>query len=398
MTRTTGERLDRTVVLGACGVVGREVSAALARSDSFDQLVLADLDLGRLRGLARSVRGPAKVLRVDAGETRALRRAIREAGLVVNCTTYHHGVSVLRAAIAEGTDYLDLGGLYNTPRQLELHGRARKAGVRAVIGCGATPGLSNVLARRASDRLDRTQSVHISFASHRDLAASPGLLDTLLDEFRPGVARFTWRDGRLREVQPFDGARRVRFPAPLGMQEVYYVPHSETYTLPRTLGNGLREVAVRGTWRPSHMRALAILSRYGLTSQRPVRVNGRSVRPLDVLRAVLLEEMPGEPGEPWAFFLHVEVTGRRGGSVARIVQRASHPDAWGREATGRMTAIPAVVGAELLARGHVSGTGVLPPERAFEPGDFVAGVRAAGIRITTSSRRARGRGDQGSVP
>jgi lysine 6-dehydrogenase len=376
----------RAIVLGACGAVGREVSAGLTRSRAFDEVVLADLDRRRLSELSGALGGRVSTRTVDAEDRAALRALLRGAGVVLNCTSYRLGVPVLRAAIAEEVDYLDLGGLYNTPRQLELDTRARRAGIRAVIGCGATPGLTNVLARRAAGRLDRVDEIHISFASYRDLAPSPGLLDTLLDEFRPGVSRYTWHRGRLREVQPFEGARRVRFPDPVGEQEVYYVPHSETYTLPRSLGDGLREVAVRGTWRPADMSTLRTLARLGLTSDRDVRVEGRSVRPVEVLRAVILANPPRDPAAPWAFFLVVDVVGQRSGARTVLRQRASHPGGWGSDATGRMTAIPAIVGAELLAGGQVEGIGVLPPERAFDPDRFLSEVRRAGVRVTTSAR------------
>jgi lysine 6-dehydrogenase len=374
------------VVLGACGAVGREVSARLVEEPSFERVTLVDLDLPRLRRLARDLPGRVGVRRADASEPTALRAAIRKAGVVVNCTTYHLGVQVLRGAIAESVDYLDLGGLYNTPRQLKMHQAARRAGVRAVIGCGATPGLSNVLVRRAVDRLDLVREVHISFASHRDIAPSPGLLDTLLDEFRPGIPRFTFRAGRLRQVRPFEGARRVRFARPVGEQDVYYVPHSETFTLPRSLGPDLQEVSVRGTWRPADMDALAILARLGLTSDRPVRVDGSLVRPVDLLRAVLLAAPPAEPEAPCAFFLDVEVHGSRRGERSVIRQRTSHPVEWGSSATGRMTAIPAVVAAIMMARGEVAGPGVVPPEAAFDAERFVRAVRHAGVRVATTVR------------
>jgi saccharopine dehydrogenase-like NADP-dependent oxidoreductase len=377
------------VVLGACGAVGREVAAGLVRGGVFDRITLADVNtsrLSRLRAELRPARGgniDVRARRVRGSDPESLRTAVRGADVLANCTTYVLGVRVLRAAIAERVDYLDLGGLYNTPKQLALGERALRAGVRAVIGCGATPGLSNVLTRRASERLESAHEVNISFASHRDLAPSPGLLDTILDEFRPGVARYTWREGKLRPVAPFEGVRTVRFAPPLGPQEVYYVPHSETYTLPRFLGaKQLRSVAVRGTWRPADMLLLRRLSELGLTSDRPLRVKSSTVRPLDVLRALLLANPPTEPGAPWCFFLEVEVVGRRRGRQAVVRQRSSHPVEWGEHATGRMTAIPAVVGAELLAAGG-SEPGVVPPEAAFDPARFLAGVRRAGVRIST---------------
>lgn len=358
----------------------------LVEAAAFDRVVLADVAGARARALSRELGGRTAAQGVEGSDLRSLRRAIRGAGVVLNCTTYRLAVTALRAAIEERVHYLDLGGLYNTPRQLELDARARRAGCRAVIGCGATPGLSNVLARRAADRLDEVHEIHISFASFRDLAPSPGLLDTLLDEFRVGVPRFTWRAGRLQEVGPFEGRRVVRFAPPVGLQEVYYVPHSETYTLPRNVGNGLREAAVRGTWRPSDMKALRTLARLGLTSDRGVRVGGAIVRPLDVVRTVLLANPPEEPDLPWAFFLCVEVVGVKDGVPSVILQRTSHPMQWGKDATGRMTAIPAVVGATFLARDHVP-PGIHPPEAAFDPEAFVRAVRRSGVRVEMSIRR-----------
>ncbi|HEX2031137.1 MAG TPA: saccharopine dehydrogenase NADP-binding domain-containing protein [Actinomycetota bacterium] len=377
----------RAVILGACGAVGREVAAGVAADGRWSSVVLADLDGRALRELAGSLGRGVATRRVDAADGVALRRLIRGAGVLMNCTTYRLGVPVLKAALAERVDYVDLGGLYNTPRQLELAPRARRAGVRAVIGCGATPGLSNVLVRRAADRLDRVRDVHISFASHRDIAASPGLLDTLLDEFRPGVPRFRWRDGRMEEVAPFDGGRRIRFPPPLGMQEVYYVPHSEIYTLPRSLGDGLREVAVRGTWRPSDMRTLRALARLGLTGDRPVPVGDAWVRPIDVVRAALLADPPRDTVRPVAFYLDVEVVGERDGGEVTIRQRATHPASWREAATGRMTAVPAIVAAGLLGSGAVAEPGVSPPEAAFDPEPFLAEVRRRGVRISARSSR-----------
>ncbi|MEX0832856.1 MAG: saccharopine dehydrogenase C-terminal domain-containing protein [Actinomycetota bacterium] len=371
-------------VLGACGAVGREVSRGLVESGMFEAVTLADLQQSRLRPLAAELGGNVATHNVRGSDVESLRKAIRGADLVANCTTYQLGVPALRAAIAEKTNYIDLGGLYNTPKQLEMDSRAKRAGVRAVIGCGATPGLTNVLVCRAAGMLDEVRSVDIAFASHRDIAPSPGLLDTLLDEFRPGVERFVWRDGGLQEVAPFDGAKRVRFSPPVGTQEVYFVPHSETHTLPKFLGNGVRSVAVRGTWRPEDMRTLRSLSELGLTSDRPIQVNGSKVRPLDVLRSVLLSNPPHLEEAPCAFFLEVEVEGEKDGKPATVQQRTSHPMEWGSDATARMTAVPAVVAAGILAEND-GEPGVFAPEAAFEPKEFLSEVKKTGVRVSTSA-------------
>src|SRR6266581_2785811 len=182
-----------------------------------------------------------------------------------------------RAAIQARVSYLDLGGLFNTPRQLQLDEAARQAGVTLCLGCGATPGVTNLMVRRAADQMDRVEEVFIAFASFRSIAPSPGLLDTVLDEFSPGSQRFFWQEGQFVEVPLFSGTRRVRFAEPVGEIETYYVPHSETHTIHRFLGKGVRRVDVRGTWRPEIMRALRTFANLGLTGETTVDLDGQTI-------------------------------------------------------------------------------------------------------------------------
>jgi saccharopine dehydrogenase-like NADP-dependent oxidoreductase len=353
----------RVIVLGGCGAMGSEVTRDLARTSDFEEITVADADLARAEALVDELGGGRlRAARVDATDEDALARALAGYSVVANCTTYHFGVTATKAAIRARVSYLDLGGLFNTPRQLELDEEARRAGVTICLGCGATPGVTNLMARHAADRMDAVEEVHIAFATYRAIAPSPGLLDTVLDEFSPGSSRFFWRDGALVEVPAFSGARAVRFEPPVGEVETYYVPHSETHTIPRFLGKGVRLVDVRGTWRPEIMTALRVFADTGLS--------GPS-KPM--LRAHFLEHAPDYCGDgEWAFLLNVEVAGRREGREVRREYTTSHPPRaeWERSATARVTGIPASIGAQKLARGEAARTGVVAPEACFEPSPF----------------------------
>jgi lysine 6-dehydrogenase len=381
----------KAIVLGGCGAMGTETTRDLAATSDFDEITIADLDVARAQALADALNaGPGHgrlgAVQVDASDEDALVKAITGYDVVVNAMTYHFGLSATRAAIRAGVSYTDLGGLHNTPKQLQLDNEARAAGVVVVLGSGATPGVTNILARRGSDDLDTVDAIHIAFASHRSIAPSPGLLDTILGEFDPEASRFYYEDGKLVEVRPFDGARTLAFEAPVGEQEVYFVPHSETHTLPRFIGKGLRRVDVRGAWRPEIMRMLRNFLDYRLITSDPVQINGTTVAAKAFLRAHLLQEsMHGRARDEgdWAYLLHVEVEGTRAGRAARRIYRTRHPSMqeWGRTATARMTGIPASIAAQLLVRGAVARTGVLAPEAAFDPAPFIVELARRGIYV-----------------
>jgi lysine 6-dehydrogenase len=377
--------LMRIMVLGGCGEMGSEATRDLALTSDFAEIAIADANLSKAQRLADELGGGrVRAVKVDARDEQALTEELKGFDVVANCTTYHFGLTVTRAAIRAGVNYLDLGGLFNTPKQLELDEEARRAGVTVCLGCGATPGVTNLMARRAADQLDEVREVHIAFASHRSIAPSPGLLDTVLDEFSPGSRRFYWQDGEMVEVAPFSGAKQVRFSEPVGTAEVFYVPHSETHTLPRFLGKGVGLVDVRGTWRPEIMQALRVFADFRLTGNQAVSFNGQEIDSKAFLRQHILQHAAdlGGVGE-WAFLLNVEVLGQRDGKRTRYEYTSSHPmrAEWGTSATARVTGIPASIGAQKLARGEAARAGVMAPEVCFEPQSFFQELSRRGINI-----------------
>lgn len=376
----------RILVLGGCGAMGIETVRDLVQTSSFDEITIVDINPERLHNVITQLRDRRlKGISLDIRYASELIQHMKGSTVVANCTPYHYGVIAAEAAIAAKVNYLDLGGLYNTPKQLTLDEKAKRAGIAVVLGCGATPGVTNLMARQATNELDRVDEVHIAFASFRDLAPSPGLLDTILDEFSPDTVRFFFRQGKFVEVPAFSGAQVVSFAKPVGRQTTYYVPHSEVHTIPRFI-KGVKVVDVRGTWRPDIMEALRVFARFNLLRNNPVPVKGVSIGPREFLRAHLLRSNGMDEKGEWAFYLNVNVLGKKSGRRREITYNSSHPSmkVWGRSATARMTGISASIGAQFLARGDVMVQGVLAPEACFDPGPFFSELNRRGVKIHRS--------------
>jgi saccharopine dehydrogenase-like NADP-dependent oxidoreductase len=154
----------RVIVLGGCGAMGSELTRDLARTSDFEEIVIADANLAGAETLAGELgQGRVRAIKIDVSDEAALAEKLRDFDVVANATTYHYGLIATRAAINARVNYLDLGGLFNTPKQLELDEAARKAGVTICLGCGATPGVTNLMARHAVGEMDRVHEVHIAF-------------------------------------------------------------------------------------------------------------------------------------------------------------------------------------------------------------------------------------------
>lgn len=345
----------RIVVLGGAGEVGTAVSRDLAGCPEVDELVIADVDAERASGLVAELGGRVVSVELDLRERDAVLAILHGANVLMNCTSFAWFDDVIALAIEAGLDYADL---LSEPSERQ-RAAANEAGITAVSGLGATPGLSNVLVRHAAEELGDPEEVHVSWVSFRTIAPSAGLLDTILWELSDECpTRRYFQNGRLEQAPFMEGSRLVEFAWPIGPQRVYYVPHTEVTTLPRHFPS-LRFCAVRGTWRPELMDDIRVLNKYGLLDDASI----------ESTKARIWERFGGQrDASPWMLFVNVEVIAARG----RRVYDVSHPLDWGQEGTGRMTGVCAGVGAQLLARhGGWSGGGFVDPEVYYDPYEFL---------------------------
>lgn len=171
---------------------------------------------------------------VDLHDSRKLASVLKEGPLVINSTSHHFNLPVMRAALAAGCHYLDLGGLFHfTRRQLGLNREFAEAGLTAVLGMGCAPGLTNLMARELTSGWEEVKSVDIRVGGvdHQpDLGAVPYAFRTLREELTLRPALFD--HGKWKYTVPRGGRETYLFPQPVGAQSVFYTLHSEVATLP----------------------------------------------------------------------------------------------------------------------------------------------------------------------
>lgn len=242
----------RVLVLGAAGAMGAMAAHHIARNPAVRALVLTDLHAGRLQRVASTIGDvdcTVAVAECDVLDPVALRRLLDRADVVVNCAGpfFRLGVPTLRAAIETATAYLDIcDDPEPTLDMLALDDAARAAGVPAVIGMGASPGLSNLLALRAAGRLDTVADCYTGWAlddaspaprtDEDDRAGARGTPSGAVLHFMEQIhgAVYVVEDGALVRRPPLE-AFALDFPG-MGRGTGYLVGHPEPITLRTSLG------------------------------------------------------------------------------------------------------------------------------------------------------------------
>ncbi len=364
----------RVALLGAAGIIGRDIARRLAAEKSTD-LLLLDRRQDEVEALAKDLGHEAKA--VDVRDPAATASALKGWDLALNATWYYFNLDVMTACLGAGCDYVDLGGLYHTTlKQLALGPRFQQKGLRAVLGCGKAPGTTNVLAAWAATRFDRIDSVRLR-SGRRPLEEAAGFRlpyspQTLIDEMtlRPVVLE----DGVLREIEPLSRRETVRHPDPFGPIDYLTTLHSELATLPGFLKRGLRSMDFQVALAPDTVRALETLISLGLTSPDAVTVEGQKVVPRD-FAVSLLSALPQARGrEIW--ITEVEMRGSEGDHPRTVIARVTGDE------TQNGTSIGAVVAANLVGRGQMEVTGVHAPETGLPAEEYLAGLRRAGLELT----------------
>jgi saccharopine dehydrogenase-like NADP-dependent oxidoreductase len=371
----------RVLSLGGGGAVCQHATRDLAEFSGFDQIVIGDYNLTGAQKLATEIGDPRlQVLKLDASDYEGLVRTFKDFDVILNGLPWKYDMAVTRACIEAGVSGLDVS---TQEDQWDYDAAAKDKGIVFIPGVGATPGITNVMARRAADQLDEVDEIQINFAAFRCPAPAPGLLVTLLWEFHPKTEdRAYYKDGEFHPVEPFAGAKTISFPGPIGRQELYYIPHPETRTMPKSLG--AQAVSVHGCFPPHVIRLTKAMLESGLYSEEPITVKGIQTTPFEMMYEVLLQLPESQETPLWAYGLLVEVCGKRDGRQLKITLWNRHPpqEEWGGPAAYyKNIAIPLSIGAQMIARGDVKMQGIVPPETAIDPSIFFSELNKRGIEI-----------------
>ena len=355
----------KIVVLG-CGFHGRGIAYQLAGSGPGVELRVLDRDEQRAAAVGNKAGVPWRT--IDVTDPDSLREALESADAVVNAVGPYHqtALGVIEAAIDLGINYVDMNDDHEVAEALLLDPswdeRARRAGVTVLIDCGVVPGLSGLLVRHASERLEATERVAIRFAWNYNRDYPAAIQHFLRINSGDGPQ---YIDGRHVRMGPFAGREDVDFQEPVGRIGVYFTGVPDPVAIARFVP-GVRDATAKGAFYQAEAnRLVEDMVRWGFTSYEPPAA--REPSPMEYL-VTYLGSREGEryfdiPRHDLPLALRVEVDGTRSGRPTRLRYEAHDHS---RRATTTFTALAALA----VARRELS-PGVLAPEAWPHPSRFL---------------------------
>ncbi len=391
--------MARILVLGGAGAMAsgtvRDLIAPYS-SGTIERITVADSAMDRAERLVRELGDPRlNAMALDVDDVDRLREALLAHDLCINAVPTFAGkqMTIFAACLAAKRTYVDFGGMgVFTVEQKKQHDVWRRAGVTAVLGLGADPGISNIICKAVAERLDRIDRINLYWAAtligpENPVLVPPYSVSTVLGEYANPSMQFL--DGALREVPPQTGHEVLVLPPPWGRTEFMFTQHSEPLTVP--FADGIREKGIREfTWK-LHLPAREHEAWTGLVKagfgafDAPVTIAGTSITPAAFLEALIARNVAANVHripQQQSHELHLAIGhGERDGRKVTLncaVIGSPHPSFDGYVDAG--TSMGLSIGVQLILAGAPK-PGVWGPEEYFEVAPFVAELERRHFRV-----------------
>jgi len=378
----------KVIILGGHGRYGSFISRSLAARDIVTEIVVAGRSVERAAAFAEKLGPKGHARQIDLLDGAGVPDFARGADLVVNTTGPDHVtvMPALRLAIAVGAHYTDLNVSWRATEQaLAMSDDARRAGITAITGMGAFPGLSSMLAMHGVAQLDRVEAVRVGYCmSVQSLFGDPaagkagirvggkGLasgLVAVIHGFSGTIRQFS--RGEFVDVEAMSGP----FKLPLvggGQIEVYRQGSAEPVTLPHSIP-GIQEATMGAGLYPPQINGLI---------KHHIRAN--PTRDPDAIANAIWRDLCEDP-QRWTADERDDVTrgeavvveGFKDGCRVRcLVEPNWNRDAFDANPSGDVvTGGPMLVGALEILSGKFVERGVFSPEQCFSPRPFFEDLR-----------------------
>ncbi len=293
--------MSKILLIGA-GAQGGPCASILSRDKKVSEIVLGDINLELAKRVSKKI-GSEKIttIKLDASKTEEVENAAKGADAVINLTLTAYDMNIMKAALQSGAHYIDTS--FGEPDLMDIRARDnilsqiiekrpivydkeyKEAGLTALLGCGVSPGTTNVIARYICDKMERVEDIRIRYGG-RALEESKEVVKAWTPTWSPfralwgySIEPTVFDGGHYAKYPIFSGPEEYQFPDPVGPVLLSYHQHQEPITLPHFIGKGIRYCDFKY---PVDALVGAFV-KMGFGSPEPIDVNGVKVAPRDVL-------------------------------------------------------------------------------------------------------------------
>ena len=228
----------KVLCLGGSGGMGRYATKAIANFKELEAITIADLNEDAAEEFAKSFDTKVQGIGLDVTDTKKLAEALEEHDVVLNTTGpfFMFGVAILKTAIENNCHYIDICDDWEpTEEMLMLDSQAKDKGITAIIGLGASPGITNLMGLVAMEELDSVDTVvtgwDLSSVNPAEESSQAGTNAAMIHGIQQMTGKVKiFEDGQLSMVQSLKELK-INYPGK-GIYKANIFGHPEAISFP----------------------------------------------------------------------------------------------------------------------------------------------------------------------
>ena len=367
----------KVLALGGSGGMGRFAVSTCMDFDNVEEVIVADINADAAIAFANSMNDKVSGIGLDVTNIDSLKMQMEKVDVVINTVGpfYKYGPPVLESAIDSSCHYLDINDDWEpTLEMLQLHDKAASKSVTAILGMGASPGLTNMLGAAAIQELDEVKTLYTGWsmdgAAAEEESSQSGVNAAMIHAVQQMTGKVRIQEnGKPKMVKPLkkievDLPGFTKFkPRIFGHPEAITFPHHfNTIINSINLAHGSGFVFLKWIMKLVDWKIISVEKAANIVQNLSTAIR-KELEEEETQNGDNLNITHSEDPPP----LYAVASGIREGQQASCTATFN---ASGLISMGEATGIPLACGLKLLLDGRILKKGVFAPEGAIDPNDF----------------------------
>ena len=346
--------MTKIVVLGT-GLVGKAMILDLYKSYDITAVDISSKNLSELEKLPNIT-----TVAIDLSVSFNIKKVIKDADLVIGAVPGFMGCHMVKNVIEAGKNIVDISFFPEDP--LELDKLAKEKGVTAIVDCGVSPGMGNIILGHYLNKID--------ISSYKCLVGglpqkpekpwgykavfSP--IDVIEEYTRPVRIK---KNGKIEVEDALSKCEVVKFDK-IGEFEAWNTDGLRTLLSTTNIPN-LMELTIRhiGTIEP-----VKALRDSGFFSTEGININGKITRPIDLTTNLLFSQWKMRPNEKDMTLMRIIIEGIENGKPRKVMYDLVdfYDSKTDTTSMARTTGYTCTAIANLLLENKYNTSGIIAPE------------------------------------
>jgi len=390
--------MSKILIIGAGGVGSVVAHKCAQLTNIFTDITLASRTKSKCDTIATSVKERTNVHisteQIDADDvpaTTALLERLKPS-LLINVALPYQDLHLMDACLAADVHYLDTAN-YEPPEeakfeykwQWEYQDRFKNAGLKALLGSGFDPGVTNVFTAWALkhhfDEIHYLDIVDVNGGDHGQAFATNFNPEINIREVTATCRH--WEDGKFIETDAMSTSRRFECPEDIGSYAIYRMYHEELESITKHIPS-IKRAQFWMSFSDNYIKHLEVLQNVGMTRIDEVEYNGQKIIPLQFLKAVLPD--PGDLGKTTTGKTCIGniIRGIKDGQkkAIYIYNTCDHEQCFeevGSQGVSYTTGVPTMIGAKMMLENKWTTTPGVWNMEQNDPDPFMEDLNSYGL-------------------